>query len=439
MTNGSPHGDSDVLGTIVDNSGATRVKLLPRRRVEAATQRGIGLSPVFAVMCIDDAITATRGYGGPVGDMRLRPDMAAAAALDAGLLWAPFDQLDQELQPMPTCQRGTLRRIEQAAANDGWHYLMAFEVEFSLFTADRPVELAHDGPGYGLLPFLQAEQFLRDLLADLSKAGIEVEQLHPEFERGQYEVSVAPCSPLAAADRMVLVRLVIQRTALRHGLRASFAPVTTPGAVGNGAHVHLSASTGGHNAFTGGDGPYGLTPAGRDMVAGLVTGLTAAVALLAPSPLSYERLVPGHWSGAYACWGLENREAAVRLVQGSAGFRDSAANVEVKAVDGTANPYLAAAVLLALTQHGARQHTPLPPEVTGDPDSLDEAERRRRGVARLPSDQPTALDLAGASPVLRNALGTDMLDSFIAVHRAEHEVFGNLPVDRRIELLRWRY
>ena len=47
------------------------------------------------------------------------------------------------------------------------------------------------------------------------------------------------------------------------------------------------------------------------------------------------------------CWGLENREAAVRMVTGSPGATASAANVEVKCFDLHANPYLVFAGLIA--------------------------------------------------------------------------------------------
>ena len=79
------------------------------------------MSPVFAVFCADDHITETARYGGPVGDMRVRPDLAAAVLIDpaAGLAWAPFDQYDQELAVMETCQRSLLRRQDEAARAAG--------------------------------------------------------------------------------------------------------------------------------------------------------------------------------------------------------------------------------------------------------------------------------------------------------------------------------
>ena len=47
-----------------------------------------------------------------------------------------------------------------------------------------------------------------------------------------------------------------------------------------------------------------------------VAGLCASL-VLSGSILSGLRMQPGHWAGAYACWGAENREAAVRFLVGA--------------------------------------------------------------------------------------------------------------------------
>src|SRR5262245_21934160 len=80
-----------LAGTIVDNAGVTRAKVIPAARLRHAAEHGVGLSPVFAVMCADDGITESASYGGPAGDMRLIPDLSAAVLVDkaTGLGCAP--------------------------------------------------------------------------------------------------------------------------------------------------------------------------------------------------------------------------------------------------------------------------------------------------------------------------------------------------------------
>jgi len=429
-----------LLGTLIDNAGVVRVKSIPIGKLPSAVRSGTGLSPAFAVMCVDDHVVNTAVYGGPAGDLRLRPDMAAAVIIDAnvGLAWAPLEQFDQELEPVEICQRGTLKNHQSAAAAAGFEYLMAFEIEFTLFNAGGS-EPAHSGPGYGLRPFLALEKFSLDLLDALGSASIEVETLHPEYGPGQMEISLAPRSPVAAVDQYVLARLIIARTAQANNLGVSFAPVTIPDAIGNGCHIHFSAKANGINLFGGGDEVFELTTTGAQMIAGVLAHLQDTAGLFTPSVISYERLVPGHWSGAYACWGLENRETAVRFVRGSVTSRPGAANVEIKAIDASSNPYLVAAALIGLSQLGVTEHLPLPEPVGEAPDDLSPAIRAERGIVRLPTELAVALDRFEQSSALRKILGTNLVDCLVAVRRYEVQTHGQHPINDRIAFLRDKY
>jgi glutamine synthetase len=436
-------GARSLLVTLADNAGLLRAKVVPSARISAAATKGIGLSPVFAVMCGDSAITSSSNYGGPMGDMRLVPDLTAAACIDggAGLWWAPVDQRDQELNELASCQRSALRRQVDAASNVGLEYLMTFELEFTLFSGDRDnPDFAHQGPSYGLQAFLATEEFSLDLLEQMTNAGLDPELVHPEYGPGQVEFSLAPSDPITAADRQVLARLITHRTARRHGLMASFSPVLVLGQVGNGCHVHFSAFSDGVNVFSN-QSNLGVPTSelAGQMIGGLVDELPSATGLFAPSPLSYERLVPGHWAGAYACWGVENREAAVRFIPGTSVARANAANCEVKTADCTANPYLVAAAILAMTLRGVRSRTKLPDPVSGDPADLSDGERDRHHAQRLPQSLDQALDLLAKSPAATEAVGPELLEAFSAVRRHDLETFGNLEPQKRIEALRWLF
>ncbi|GAA4082966.1 glutamine synthetase family protein [Nocardioides kongjuensis] len=430
-----------LLLNLVDNSGVTRAKLLPASRIAAVSERGVGLSTAFAYMCVDDHLAPIPG-GVAVGDMRLVPAADARRMLAAGLDWAPVDQLDQEtLDPVPTCARSAAKRLVAAAKDAGYVYRMAFEFEFTLYkeNADGSLELAHTGPGYGVGPFLRLEPMIRDLEQSLIIAGIEVEQIHPEYGNGQIEVSIAPADPVRAADNAVLCRVIVARTALAHGYRASFAPITSVEGIGNGAHLHASAFKDGRNVFSGGDRECGMTDDGLAMVSRLAQLLPDTIGLYAPSVLSNERLRPGMWSGAWVCWGHENREAGVRFVQGTGGHGQSSANCEVKVIDPAANPYLVVAAVVAITQDALAHPYDILPEIHVDPAVMTDDERARNKVGRLPGSLADALDLLEKNQTLRAALGAELLDSFVAVHRHEDEEHGSKDLEARIDLLRWKY
>jgi glutamine synthetase len=428
----------DVTGvavTWVDTSGVTRVKAVPLACLEHAAAWGIGMSPVFDAFLLDDSIASGRFAGSPVGDLRLHPDLGRLAVLTAlpGWAWAPADRYDQEGEPHPLDSRTLARRETERLAADGLSVKAAFEVEWAASVGDGDdFTAACAGPAYGMTRLTERSGYLRDVLEALSAAGVAVEQIHPEYAAGQYEVSVAPEDPVAAADTFVLVRETIRAVSQNHDLRASFSPKVLAGGVGNGAHVHLSLWRDGVNLMAGGEGRYGLTAVGEAFAAGVLAHLPGLLAVGAPSVASYLRLVPSHWAGAFACWGLENREAALRFVTGSAGSRSQAANLEVKCFDAAANPYLAIAAVLAMGRTGMAEGGTLPEPIDVDPASLD-------GVTPLPSSLGAAVEAFEADAALGETLGEALADTIALVRRGEIALFDGVKPEEIAARTRWRH
>ncbi len=438
----SAHGVRAVALSQVDNAGVTRVKTVPVSLLERAVKYGIGMSPVFEVFMVNDSITSSDEVGGPVGDLRLMPDPWALKVLAAqpGWAWAPVDKHTQEGGVYAGCQRTFAKRQVARAADAGIELRMAFELEWFQAGADSEVEHPiHTGPAYGLPVLATISDYARDLIVALEEGGVGLDQFHPEYARGQLEVSVPPADPVGAADTTVLVRQTIRAVAATHGMRASFSPVVIAGDVGNGGHVHFSLWRDGVNLFAGGQGPYGMTDIGEAFVAGVLAELPALVAVGSPSVPSYLRLIPSHWAGAFQCWGRENREAAIRFVTGMVGTRETAANTEVKCFDQSANPYLAAGALIAAGLAGMERDLRLPDEVTVDPGALSDAELARTDIRRLPQSLDEALSNLEKSEVLRDAMGPMLFGPFTAVRRAEAEAFAGLDPDEIVAAHRWRY
>lgn len=421
--------------TWVDNAGITRMKAVPLSRFAHAAARGIGMPPVFDVFLLDDSITSSRHAGGPTGDLRLYPDLERISVLagQPGWAWAPVDRVTQEGQAYAGCQRSFARACVERARERGLEMRMAFEVEWFVGTADATP--ACRGPAYGMTRVIELSSYVGSLLAALDEQGVPVEQFHPEYAPGQLELSVAADDPVAAADRLVLVRQTIRAVARTHGFEVSFAPVVVAGQVGNGQHLHLSAWSQGRNLFSGGDGPYGLTPQGEAVLAGLLDRIAALTAIGAPSVASYLRLVPGHWAAPYQCWGYENRECAVRLVTGSVGERDTAANAELKCCDGSANPYLLVGAVTAIATAALDADRRLPAEVRVDPATLPQDQQ----PPRLPQSVGEAVDALLADDVLAAAMGETLLDAYCAVRQAEAELFQDMDPAAIVEASRWKY
>ena len=178
-----------------------------------------------------------------------------------------------------------------------------------------------------------------------------------------------------------------------------------------------------------------MRPAGEAAVAGVLAGLPEAQAMLCGSILSGLRMQPGSWSGASVCWGTENREAAVRFLRGGPGNAHGA-NVEVKVVDPSANPYLASAAILGLALDGIERELPLLPEVAVDPGTLSADERTTAGIGLLSTDQGAVVGALAESALLRGILGDAVVDSVVAVRRYEHEHFADLTPEELAEKFR---
>jgi glutamine synthetase len=317
---------------------------------------------------------------------------------------------------------------------------MAFEIEWAVGRGDVDGFVpACTGPAYGMTRLVELSDYARDVLAALEDEGVEVDQLHPEYSDGQFEVSVAAAPPVLAADRSVLVRQTIRAVSQRYGLRASFSPSVVAGHVGNGGHVHLSPWRGGRNVLSCGHGPLGMTAEGEAFAAGILAALPALLAVGAPSVASYLRLVPSHWAGVFACWGHETRETALRFVTGNTGTAGRAANLEVKCLDLAANPYLVVGALLAAGLHGIDAGLTLPEPVTGDPARFSAAELAERGIARLPTSLEAATDAFTRNAVLRAAMGGMLADAVVAVRRAEAERLRDASPEEVVDALRWVY
>lgn len=428
-----------VAVTWVDNAGITRVKAVPLTALRHTAEWGVGAAPCFDVFLADDAITTSPLIGGPTGDLRLYPDLDRVVPLAAqpGWAWAPGERHTQDGTPHPGCQRLFARRMTAAAASLGLSLKAGIEVEWVVALDGPPTEEPRyptHGPAYGMHRLTDLSDYLRDVLRALGDQGLTVLQIHPEYAPGQFEVSVAPEGPVGAADTSVLVRHTIRAVSARHGLRVSFAPVVETDGVGNGGHLHLSLWREGRNLGHGGPGPHGLTPEAEGFLAGVLDELPALLVLGCSSPAGYLRLVPQHWAGAYRCWGLENREAALRLVTGSTGERAATANAEVKCFDASANPYLAVGGVIAAGLAGLAEGRRLPPEFTGDP-----AVASPGTVPRLPTGPAEALAAYEASAVLREALGEPLHQAVAAVRRAEAERYEAASPGELVAATRWRY
>jgi glutamine synthetase len=409
------------------NDGTVRAKAAGRHGLAGRLEDGIGLTVAMQAMNGLDHLQPVEGLG-PVGEVRLIPDLDTFRVLP----YAPHsgalltDHVARDGSPAAVCQRSFLKRMQARLADAaGVELRAAFENEFSLAHrvdgAYVPVDAALC---FSTIAMTAAQDYVDELVAALDAQGISLEQYYAELGHGQQEISTPHAPAVRAADEQLLVRETLRGVAARHGLTASLAPKPWPENAGNGCHIHFSLWEGEHNRFHDGSRPDGLSAAALSFIAGVLAHLPALCALTAPSFNSYHRILPHYWAGAFVCWGYDNREAPVRVASPLRGAVEATTNAELKASDASCNPYLALGGLIAAGLDGLERGLEPPGPVMVDPGSLSDAERQRRGIAAMPASQAEALAALAADDLLRDALGRELAESYLAVRRSEWEAYS---------------
>jgi glutamine synthetase len=422
----------------IDNNGIPRSRTVPVSRLGEVAQRGVGITPLFAVFDSHDVITFEHeGLSNASGDVRLLPVVSGLTRLAAqpAFAWAPGRQVAADGSPSPYDQRAVLERQIRRGADAGLEFRCGYELEFFVGEDADELRPAHHGPAYSPHALLEIDAFAASLLRDLDANGLRIGQLHAEYGLAQVEVSLEAAEPVQAADDHLLARQTIRGAAAAHGLRVSFAPLVTADGVGNGAHIHVSAWREGRNLLAG-ERPSGE---GAAFVGGILRDLPAIVAITAPSVPSLTRLRPGYFASAYAFWGIENREAALRYVPSSSLLGDGHANVELKPSDASGNPYLALAVVIGSGLSGIEDRLTLAEPIQQDPGSWSDEERNAAGVVRLPAEPAEAEAALLANSRVGEALGDALTGAFLAVRRSDAKWAAERSAEDVVAGHLWRY
>jgi glutamine synthetase len=447
------HANAEALDLIrflyVDHGGVVRGKATSRSRLRERIETGIGLTLAMQAMSMLDELQPVDGLG-PVGEIRLVPDPDSFVALPyapgAGAMAADMRKLDGE--PWEACPRSFLKDAIATLAGHGYALVAAFEPEFTLgrrepappgdpVAVDRLVPV-DDSLCFSTTGFGAAHDYAIELVRALGAQGMVVEQYYPELGHGQQELSIRHAPALRAADNHVQYRETARGVAWRQGLWASLAPKPIPDQAGNGTHLHASlwdldphggpGAPGSRNVFYDADDRNGLSQVAYNFIGGLLAHLPALLALTCGSVNSYRRLAPGSWSSAYGCYGMDNREAAVRIASRMWGLEEASANLELKPSDSTANPYLALGAYIHAGLDGIRNKLDPGVPTDVDPAKLSASTRRRRGIRRLPDSLGAALDALEQDELLMDALGPLRRTAYLAVKRSEVVAFAQRDV-----------
>ena len=409
-----------LLAQFTDLLGVARGKYVPLAQIGTLLRSGAGFSGTSIVGTGLPRSGARSEYYG-------RGDPATAQALP----WMPgYARVvcdgHVDGQPFEACPRQILRRQVERLAARGWTLQVGMEPEFFLLRRDasgqwQPIDALDrsDKPSYDLKALARQGGFLDALTQALAEAGMEVLQTDHEDAHGQFEVNFSHADVLTTADRLMLFKMAAHTLAERHGASFSMMPKPFANQPGSGLHFHVSLWKGDENLFA--DAHADLSELAQSFMAGVLGRSAALCALAAPTVNSYKRLVVGEslsgtsWAPAYVAHGFNNRTALVRTLRG---------RFEWRLPDAAANPYLAAAGLIAAGLDGVDRH--LDPGPARPDDLFDWPLQRIRaeGIPVLPQSLGEAVEALERDSVLAQALGTAAHGEFVRLKRAEWTAYA---------------
>jgi glutamine synthetase len=399
-----------------DLHGIERGKDVPIGDFDAVAERGLGFC--WAVMGTD--LRHVPVVGGEIGypDMVARPDLSTLVRLpwepDVAHCLADLERAP-EGTPEPTDPRGSVRRAVAAFEELGYSPVVGPELEFFLCEPDP------ESPG-GVRRYVDRMSMVYTvgrqadprgissaLLRHCADLGLGAFAANHEYMNSQYEINIRESHALDAADRAFRLRAAVKDYAAQQGLVATFMgrPFNDQG--GSGFHLHLSFERDGDNACAGDE----VAPVTRHAIAGILAHAAALMALLNPTINAYRRILPDSLAPTHANWGMDNRTTFVRIPP----ERGEGARLEIRVGDGTANPYLAIASVLAAALDGVKKELAPPEPVDGDAYT---APPEIQGEP-LPASLGAAIEALQADAVLCEALGTETVETFATIKGFEIE------------------
>jgi glutamine synthetase len=391
---------------------------------------------------LDDLVNEGAGFAGfaagEIGQLPSDPDIAAIPDLRS-FTPVPWERslarfacdVYVDGEEWPYDPRTILRRQLQKARTKGYEFMMGLELEYFLLEREgdngkiRVADPLDDleKPCYDLRGLTRNYDFLRRVSNYVNELGWGNYANDHEDANGQFEQNFHYDDALITCDRAIFFRYMVHTLAEQRGMIATFMPKPFSTLTGNGCHFHMSLWDGETNSFLDEADPrgLGLSETAYRFIGGLRKHARAYSALTAPTVNSYKRLKLGTtvsgatWSPVWITYGYNNRTQMLRI--------PGPGRIEDRTIDGSCNPYLAAAAVLAAGLDGIENG--LEP---GEPNAenlytVPYDDLVARGMQTLPTNLLAATCELEQDDMLREALGRgrdeDYVDYYIRVKRDE--------------------
>lgn len=404
------------LISFVDLFGVLRSKLVPTRAIAQMQRDGAGFAGFAAWLDMTPADPDMFSIPDPESLIQLpwKPEVAWLA----GDLW-------MDGKPVEASPRVALKRqLEKAAAQD-LYMKSGVECEYFLVSPDgtaisdeRDIQ---EKPCYDQAALMRRYDVISEICDCMVELGWSPYQNDHEDANGQFEMNWEYDDALVTADRHVFFKYMVKSIAEKHGLRATFMPKPFPNLTGNGCHAHVSIwdKSGTTNRFSDANDEMGLSKLAYQFLGGIIHSADSLAAVFNPTVNSYKRidatvtLSGATWSPNAISYSGNNRTHMIRI--------PDPGRFELRLMDGAANPYLLQAGVLAAGLDGIANERD--PGERLDINMYTEGHKLRR-IRRLPLNMLDAVRLFDKSKVLREALGDELVSSYVKLKLQEWKSYA---------------
>ena len=403
------------LVSFVDLLGQLRAKLVPARAIQEMQKDGAGFAGFAAWLDMTPAHPDMFGVPDPESLIQLpwKPEVA----------WLASD-LHMDGAPVEASPRVALKRQIEAAAEKGMRIMTGVECEFFLINASgddlSDAQDTHEKPCYDQSALMRRYDVISQICDAMIELGWNPYQNDHEDANGQFEMNWEYADALVTADRHTFFKYMAKSIAEANGYRATFMPKPFAHLTGNGCHAHVSAwdRAGGKNLFLDHRDEMGLSELAYSFLGGILHSADALAALYIPTVNSYKRIDAAvtasgaTWSPNAITYAGNNRTHMVRIPDDG--------RFEVRLMDGSSNPYLLQAALIAAGVDGVNNGR--------DPGkrldvNMYEEQHKVGNFRKLPANLLDALRLFEASSIVRDSFGEEFVGSYARLKHAEWRRF----------------
>ena len=416
------------LISFVDLFGVLRSKLVPTRAIKEMQEAGAGFAGFAAWLDMSPADSDM--FGIPDPDSLIQLPWNKEVGWLASDLW-------MNGKPVDASPRVMLKKQIEKLSKKGLQMKSGVECEYFLISQDgnsiADTRDTQSKPCYDQSALMRRYDLIKEICDCMIEMGWAPYQNDHEDANGQFEMNWDYTDCLITADRHTFFKFMVKTIAEKHGLRATFMPKPFENLTGNGCHAHISVWDGNKNKFLDKSDELGLSKMAYNFLGGVIKNASSLSAFFNPTINSYRRInAPptksgATWSPSSISYTGNNRTHMIRI--------PDPGRFELRLMDGSVNPYLLQASVLAAGLDGLKNKIN-----PGKPLNCNMYEDHTKypDLPKLPNELHQSLDMLKDNKDMNEAFGKNVVNSYIKLRNSEINEFNKKEnFDKTKTITRW--